>query len=170
MKNKYAHVNTREGLQITNQLVTLPSGFGCQVLVPTRKVGRNTSWAAWHQWRKEPLDSSFQKRQIVPPGPKDSPALACSTPNATWHLLEIVSLLHPNTVNKPLVMVWIPWASSECSCDLEWMQNWLCLFKCGSRKATGNVDANAPKQLPIAGRWRSISILINFLKRLKKKV
>jgi len=28
------------------------------------------------------------------------------------------------------------------------MQYLLCLFRCGSRKATGNVEANAPKQLP----------------------
>lgn len=58
------------------------------------------------------------------------------------------------------------WASREDSCNFPWIQNGLWLLRWGSRKAIGKVDANAPKQLPIVGRWRSISILMNFLQRV----
>lgn len=58
-----------------------------------------------------------------------------------------------------------PWASREWSAIRFSSENWLCLFKCGSKYAIGNVELNAPKQLPNDGRCLSISVFKYFLKK-----
>lgn len=75
-------------------------------------------------------------------------------------ILSLSSLL-PCPLQPSSLSPHLPWASRDWSAILLCILHGLFLFIMGSRKATGKVAANAPRQLPMAGLWRLISFLIN---------